>query len=78
MTTPEMANDNPSRGHSGDVTALAYSPDGALLATASWDKTVKLWDATTGEQRATLSGHSQPVSCLAFSPDGKILVSGRP
>lgn len=45
-------------GHSDSVTAVAFSPDGATLASASYDATVRLWDVATGEHRRTLRGHS--------------------
>ena len=56
-------------GHTYGVHAVAFSPDGQTLATASDDRTVRLWDADTGKLRRTLKGHTGPVNSVAFSSD---------
>jgi WD40 repeat protein len=62
-------------GHTGGVNGVAFSPDGTLLATASADGTVALWDPATGQRTATLKGHTGPVRGVAFSPDGTLLAT---
>ncbi|MGI5325870.1 WD40 repeat domain-containing serine/threonine protein kinase [Actinomadura nitritigenes] len=65
------------KGHEGGVNAVVFSPDGKTLATASDDRTVRLWDvATRAPLGQPLTGHTGPVHTVAFSPDGKTLVSG--
>jgi cytochrome c len=61
-------------GQKGPIVALAVSPDGATLASASWDRTVRLWPLGGGAP-LVLNGHQQNVNGVAFSPDGKELVS---
>ena len=67
------------RGHDGPVRAIAFSPDGSLLATASTDATITLWSPVVGktewEAKTTLRGHRGPVSGVAFNPSGAVLAS---
>ena len=58
------------RGHTAGLYRIAYSPDGKRLATASIDKTAKVWDPATGKELLTLRGHTEDVVGIAFSPDG--------
>src|SRR5262249_7614271 len=62
--------------HKDLIHDLAFSPDGMTLATCSYDRLVKLWDATSGKELRTLKDHSDAVYGIAFSPDGKLLASG--
>jgi WD40 repeat protein/transcriptional regulator with XRE-family HTH domain/energy-coupling factor transporter ATP-binding protein EcfA2 len=57
--------------HDAEVWSVAYSPDGKRIASASQDKTAKIWNASTGELVLTLMGHSGSVNGIAYSPDGK-------
>jgi WD40 repeat protein len=62
-------------GHSASVNGCAVSPDGTLIASASADGTVKVWDVAAGNERLTLVGHAQAVENCAFSPDGTLIAS---
>jgi cytochrome c len=61
-------------GHTAPIAALAVSPDGATIASASWDRTIRLWPLGGGAPRV-LEGHQQNVNGIAFMPDGRALVS---
>jgi serine/threonine protein kinase len=63
-------------GHTDTIWAVALSPDGQTLASASFDKTIRLWNFATGELLKTVEAHSDAVRTIAYSPDGKTLASG--
>lgn len=62
--------------HTNFVTSVAFSSDGKRIASGSWDKSVKVWDTTSGEVRFDLIGRTNQVTGVVFSPDGKRIASG--
>lgn len=64
------------KGHELAIVAIAVSPDSAFVATASKDKSIKLWETRTGREVRSFLGHEMTVSNITFSRDGKWLLSG--
>jgi WD40 repeat protein/serine/threonine protein kinase len=63
------------KAHGAGIRGVAFSPDGTRLASASIDRTIKLWDVATGDEVLNLRGHTGGVLGVAFSPDGNLLAS---
>ncbi|MSU77984.1 MAG: WD40 repeat domain-containing protein [Gemmataceae bacterium] len=61
--------------HSREIKAVAYSPDGTLLASASSDRTVKIWDLGNGHEILSYTGHTDAVRCLVWSADSSFIAS---
>jgi WD40 repeat protein len=62
--------------HDGAVWSASFSPDGSRIVSGSSDKTVRIWDAVTGDAIRTLEGHTNSVWSASFSSDGSRIVSG--
>ena len=61
------------RGHTDNVTSIALSPDGRVIASASFDGTIRLWDSTTGQTVKELPIKKMPLFAISFSPDGQYI-----
>jgi WD40 repeat protein/GAF domain-containing protein len=72
---PDFVLDRSFKAHDGWVTAVAFSPDGGRLVSGSWDRTVKFWEVSTGEQLGAVTNEMKEVQSLAFSRDGRWLAT---
>ena len=64
------------REHTGPVWSVAFSPDGASVATGSFDGTLQVCDSYTGARRRLFSTHPSPVNAVTYSSTGMFVVSG--
>ena len=65
-----------SKGHSDNADKVAISGDDKYVATGGWDKSVHIWQLSTGNEIKVLDGYPAWVNSVAFSPDNRLLVSG--
>jgi WD40 repeat protein len=77
LSVPSGVHLNNLKGHSFWVTSVAFPPDGMCIVSGSFDQTLLLWGAASGEQLNTMrvKGHPSKITSVAFSPDGTCIVS---
>jgi WD40 repeat protein/transcriptional regulator with XRE-family HTH domain len=63
-------------GNTGQVPAVAFSPDGRHILSGGYDNTARMWDTQSGQEERRFSGHSGVVNSVKFSPDGKYVLTG--
>jgi len=61
--------------HSGEVDAVAFSPDGSHIVSGGIDRIVRVWETATGRLVSSLAGHTAKINAVSFTPDGKQIVS---
>ena len=71
----DAPNGTPLIGHTEGISSLDFNRDGSILASGSYDRTIRLWNVDTGDLRKILEGHTDGVQHVAFSPTGLILAS---
>ena len=64
------------KGHRRQVNHCCSDTRGTLIASASWDCTIKIWDGSSGKIKDTIIADAKPVNCAAFHPEGKLIVTG--
>ncbi|CAE6481237.1 unnamed protein product [Rhizoctonia solani] len=74
-TCPSLVLNSPLTGHAGEVSTVAFSPDGLCIISGSSDRTARLWDVKTGNPICKPFKHSYAVDGLAISPDGKYIAT---
>src|SRR5258708_16802196 len=75
LPKPQKPTGHICTGHTSRVTAVPWSPGGTQIATASYDKTVRVWDASQGSSIITYRGHWDRVQAVAWSPDSRRIAS---
>jgi WD40 repeat protein len=65
-----------AKAHNDNVTSIAFHPLGEAIVSASYDHSLRLWDARSGRRLGTTPGHTWPVDAVSYSPDGNLLASG--